>query len=89
MEINASMNVGSVNNPILTGRSLATPPQAAATDSFTSSSALQEASQNTPDTRAEAVARGQALVSDSGYPSGDTIRVLSNFLASRLQGGSN
>jgi hypothetical protein len=54
-------------------------------DSFTSSKALETALKTTPDTRAEAMERGRALLSDSNYPSADTVKKLSEFLASRLQ----
>jgi hypothetical protein len=46
---------------------------------------LNAALKTTSDTRPDAVARGLALVSDANYPSDAEVKVLSGFLASRLQ----
>ncbi len=85
MEIDANMNLGAVNGLPPATRSATGAKPVAESDSFTGSTALETALKTTPDTRAEAVARGRALVSDSNYPSPNDIKKLSGFLASQLQ----
>jgi hypothetical protein len=85
MEIDANLNTGPVNGLTPTPRPSIGPGPAAETDSFTSSAALQNVLKNTTDVRADAVARGRALVSNDGYPSDEQLKTLSGFLADRLQ----
>jgi hypothetical protein len=88
MEIDANMKSGAVNGLPAAKRSAGgTPPTGTETGSFASSSALEGALNSTPDVRADAVARGRALVSKDGYPPEETIKKMSDFLASRLQDG--
>jgi hypothetical protein len=88
MEIDANMKWGSVNGLPANNRPAAAGSQAPGSplESFANSSALEGALNNTPDVRPEAVANGQALANDPGYPSGDTLKQLSGFLANHLQG---
>ena len=84
MEIDTNFNWGAVNNlPPVKNSAPGTKPVAPA-DSFDNSSVLEGALQNTPDIRPEAVASGRALVNNSDYPSDDTVKKLSSFLASQL-----
>jgi hypothetical protein len=90
MEIDANMNRGAVNGlPPATRAATDTQPIAqidsAEIDSFASSNALEGALKNTPDIRAEAVAGGRDLVNSSDYPSDDTVKKLSDFLAGQFQ----
>jgi len=89
MEIDANLNWGPVNNLSPVKRASTEAPPAVESDSFASTNALGEALNNTPDVRAAAVATGKALVSSGNYPSSETVKKLSNFLASRLQAGSD
>lgn len=83
MEINTNMNVGAVNGAIPANRSQAA-SRPAATDPFASSNALEGALQSVPDSRPDAVERAKQLISDPDYPSADTVKQLSNFLADKL-----
>ena len=85
MEIDANMNSGAVNGLVPAARPAIGAGPATETDSFTSSTALDTALKNTSDVRAEAVARGRALVNNDGYPSDEQLKTLSGFLARRLQ----
>lgn len=88
MEIDANIKWPAVSNSLPATKPTAAGPEPdAASDSFASSSALEAALQNTPDLRPEAVSNGLTLAADSGYPSGETIKQLSDFLAARLQNG--
>ena len=88
MEIDANMKSGAASGLPAAARS-ATGTQSPVTesDSFASSSALEAALKNTPDVRPEAVANGRALVKKDGYPPEETLKKLSDFLATRLQSG--
>jgi hypothetical protein len=55
---------------------------------FTTTQALQEALEQTPDVRPEAVARGQALVANDHYPPPETIRRLAVLFAIEFSGSS-
>jgi hypothetical protein len=91
MEIDANLNTGPLNGLVPSARPLAPGAQSiAGTDSFANSTAgLEDALQNTPEIRPEAVARGMQLASQDGYPSDDEIKSLSNFLANKLQSNSD
>jgi hypothetical protein len=87
MEIDANMNLGSVNGPSSAKRvaSVIVPtPQDA---SFASSTALESALKSLPDVRPEAVANAKALIADPSYPSAGTINRMAGFLAGQLQSG--
>jgi hypothetical protein len=86
MEINPNLNLGAISS-LASTRNMATPAgQSGDSDTFISTN-LEGALQNTPDIRPEALAHGLSLAGSSDYPSGDTIKSLSNFLASRLSAG--
>lgn len=57
-------------------------------DSFASTNALESALKSLPDVRTDAVARARQLINDPSYPSAETVKQLSNFLAGKLQSGS-
>jgi len=87
MEIDPNMKWAAVNSlPPAKPTASGVQPDAAS-NSFAASSALEAALKNSPDLRPEAVSNGLTLAGDSGYPSGETIKQLSDFLATRLQGG--
>ena len=50
----------------------------------TTSRRLQAALRDVPDVRADAVARGRALVADPNYPSQEQIKAMAKVLAARL-----
>jgi len=88
MEIDANMtnmNWGAVNGLSPTIRAATGAKPVAGSDFFANSTTLETALKNTPDSRPEAVARGQAAVSNADYPSADMVKQLSAFLASKLQ----
>jgi hypothetical protein len=85
MEIDANMSWGAVNGLPPATRTPTGAKPVAESDSFASSNALEAALKNAPDTRAEALDRGRALVSNSDYPSSDTVKKLSEFLAGQMQ----
>ena len=89
MEIDSNMKWGAVNGlaPATPSAAAAQPP-VAENDSFASSTALEAALDNTPDVRPQAVAEGRALAGDGGYPSSETVKQLSDFLAAHLQSDS-
>lgn len=89
MEIDANLNTGPINGLTPTPRTTVNPGATTETDTFTSSAALQNVLKNTSDVRADAVARGRALVNNDGYPSDEQLKSLSSFLASRLQSGQD
>jgi len=85
MEIDANIKWGAVNGlPAATTSATGAKPPAEAADSFASSSALETALKNTPDIRPEAVTEGRALAANANYPSADTVKQLSDFLAGQL-----
>jgi len=89
MEIDANSKWGAVNGMPAANNSPITGPKpsvAAETDgdTFTNSTALEGNLSNTPDVRSEVVANAKRLVNNSQYPSGDTLKTLSNFLANKL-----
>jgi hypothetical protein len=81
------MSAGAFSGLTPAARSATAPKPVAPPDSFDSSSALEMALNNTSDIRPEALARGLDLVNDSNYPSSDTVKKLSDFLAGQLQSG--
>lgn len=87
MEINANSKVGAVSGPSQTNRSgpINPAPVDSDGDSFDSNNPLLNALNNTPDVRADVVARGRAAVASDGYPPPDVVKKLSNFLANKLQ----
>jgi hypothetical protein len=91
MEIDANMKWGAVNGlpPATPSATGATPAPSVEGDSFASSAALEAALKSAPDIRPEAVAGGRDLVSNANYPSDDTIKQLSDFLATQLQSDSD
>jgi hypothetical protein len=86
MEIDSNMKWGAVSGlPPATNSGAAAPQPPASADPFAKTDALEGALKNTPDVRDDAVANGRALVSDSGYPSDETVKKLSDFLADQFQ----
>ena len=84
MEVNTSLSTGGVGGITPPNRSKPPAKPAAGPESFGSSSALEEALQNLPASRAEAVAQARALLADPNYPSPGTLRQVSNLLAQNL-----
>jgi len=84
MEIDTKINWGAVNSLPPVKNAGTAGKTAAPGDSFASSTDLEGALQNTPDIRPDAVAAGRALVNNTNYPSDETLKKLSNFLASQL-----
>jgi hypothetical protein len=84
MEVNTSYSTGGVGGTTPPNRSTPAAKPAAGPDSFASSSALEEALQNLPASRAEAVAQAKDLIADPNYPSADTLRQVSVLLARNL-----
>jgi hypothetical protein len=90
MEIDANMKWDAVNGlPPATPSATGAKPPAAQGDSFASSTALEAALKNAPDIRPDAVAEGRDLAGSDGYPSADTVKKLSDFLATQLQSDSD
>jgi hypothetical protein len=90
MEIDANMKWGAVNGlPQATSAANGAKQPVAQGDSFASSTALEDALRNAPDIRPDAVAEGRALVSNPNYPSANTVKQLSEFLAGQLQSNSD
>jgi hypothetical protein len=86
MEINTNLPAAGVTN--LTPakqRSPAAAPTADSGASFASTNALNVALKQVPDVRSDAVDRARDLINDPNYPSADTIKKLSSFLAGKLQ----
>lgn len=87
MKIDANIKWGNVNGVSTTNRSAANPQTPVDSgDPFASSAALENSLKSSPDVRADAVARGKALVAKDGYPPDTTVKKLSDFLANKLQG---
>jgi hypothetical protein len=84
MEINTNMNVSGVNGLIPRGRSTAAANTASDTASFTGAAGVDAALESLPESRPDAVELARQLISNPGYPSSDTMKQLSEFLASRL-----
>jgi hypothetical protein len=84
MEIDTKMNWGTVNGLPPVKNSTTVPSPTVPGDSFADSTALVGALQDTPDVRPEAVANGRELINNGNYPSNETVKKLSNFLASQL-----
>jgi hypothetical protein len=86
MEVNTNFSTGGVGG-IYPQKSPATAPTpAAAPDAFANSTALDEALQNLPAARPDAVARARDLIADPGYPSSGTLSQISSLLAGALTG---
>ena len=87
MEIDTKMNWRPVNGlPSVKNSGTGAEP-APLDDSFAKSTALEGALQNTPDVRPAAVANARALVDNANYPSADTVKKLSDFLAGQFSAG--
>ena len=97
MEINTNLSTTGVNGAVASKRSichllfksihrtlLMSMSQLSDRVSLASSSALEQALQNTPASRPEMVARAQSLIADPNYPSGDTLAAMSLQLARSL-----
>jgi len=84
MEINANMNVGGLNGLTPTKQSTPTAKKVSVDDSFAGTNALEGALNSVPDVRPEAVARAKELINDPQYPSADTVKQISTFLAGKL-----
>jgi hypothetical protein len=88
MEINMKINAGGVTAATPAKRSSPQPLAPGDADSFESSNALDGALKSVPDVRPEAVARARILINDPNYPSADTVKQLSGFLAGKLLSGN-
>jgi hypothetical protein len=84
MEINTNLSTTGVNGAVASKRSAPSPNMLSDRVSLASSSALEQALQNTPASRPEMVARAQSLIADPNYPSGDTLAAMSLQLARSL-----
>ncbi len=84
MEINTNLNTGGVSGANPPGRPASPARPAGNGVSFASSEALDKALKSLPDSRQDAVERAKALVNDPSYPSSDTLKKLSQFLAANL-----
>jgi hypothetical protein len=85
MEIDTKMNLGSINGSPLARRSAPAAGPVEEDKPFATSAALEESLKNVPNIRPEAVARAVQMIGDENYPSPDTVRKLSHFLAGNLQ----
>jgi hypothetical protein len=85
MEINTNINSsGGIDGVTRQQRSKVAANAVVPDGSFASSTALEGALKQVPDARPEAIARARELINDPQYPSADTIKKLSNFLAAKL-----
>jgi hypothetical protein len=84
MEVNTNFSAGGVVGTTPPARSTPSAKPAAPPDYFAGSTALNEALDNQPASRPEAVARARNLIADPNYPSSDTLRQVSNLLAESL-----
>lgn len=85
MEVNLNINTGPARQ--VGSRSPAPPARPAApveTVSFRGSAAVNQALQQTPASRPEAVAKAETLVADVKYPPAETIEAIANLLAMKL-----
>jgi hypothetical protein len=82
MEINTNLSTTGVDGSLAEKRPTPTSNMPSDRVSLTNSSALEQALQNTPDSRPDVVARAQSLIADPNYPSSETLSVLSRQLAS-------
>jgi hypothetical protein len=57
---------------------------AAEVDSFAGSTAVNSALRSSPDSRPEAVDRARGLINDPAYPGPETLRKVSQLLASQI-----
>lgn len=88
MEVNSNnLNLGAVGrlSAFRTPAPTTKPIQKDQVD-LTSSAALEKAMHAVPDVRAEAVARGAALIGQVDYPPMETIHKISNLLALNIGG---
>jgi hypothetical protein len=90
MQINSNFSTGGTD-PVQPKTTSATAARKSATDSasFPGASALDQALAAVPNSRPEVVARAKALVADPNYPSGETLKQLSSFLAAKLISGAD
>jgi hypothetical protein len=84
MEIGPNVRTTGVNGAVAAQRSAPSPTMLSDRVSLATSSALEQALQNTPASRPEAVARAQTLIADPNYPSNDTLAAISRHLAGAL-----
>jgi hypothetical protein len=89
MEVNTSYGTSGVGGITPPNRPTPSAQPTGATDSFTSTSALDEALQALPASRPDAVAQAKALIADPNYPSASTMRQVSNLLAENLMSESD
>jgi hypothetical protein len=85
MEVNTNLSTIGVNGPTAAKGSAATPGQTRSNRTDTATlTTLDEAMQNLPGTRSDAVERARGLVSDPQYPSAEVVNRVSNLLAGKL-----
>ena len=84
MEVNTSFSASGVGGITPQKPFAPAAKNAAAPDSFASSSALERAVRNLPASRPAAVARAAALAADPNYPPPATLRQISLLLAENL-----
>jgi hypothetical protein len=88
MEIKLNPGLASVDGTV---RKRPATPQATAagsSSSFSGAQALNQALEATPETRADAVRRAQALVSQTSYPPPELINGIAKLLAAKLTADS-
>ncbi|HXD01242.1 MAG TPA: hypothetical protein VN048_18030 [Verrucomicrobiae bacterium] len=84
------MKINPNTDPVRVGGAQPPKPAASATpavaeaDAFASSTAVNSALRNSPDSRPEAVDRARELINDPSYPGTDTLRKISQFLADQI-----
>jgi hypothetical protein len=81
MEINTNLSINGVDGSIAAKRATPTSNMPSDRVSLTNSSALDQALQNTPDSRPDMVARAQSLIADPNYPSSETLSAVARQLA--------
>lgn len=88
MQINPNLNINRFENTSAAKTGGSNKPQASTQEtssgSFAGASALESALGLVPDVRPEAVARAKQLIADPTYPSAQTLRRASDFLAKKL-----
>jgi hypothetical protein len=88
MEVNTSYGSSGIGGITPPNRPTTSAKPAGATDSFSRTSGLDEALQNQPTSRPDAVAYAKSLIADPSYPSAATMRQVSNLLAEHLTSDS-
>jgi hypothetical protein len=88
MEVNTSYGSSGIGGLTPPNRSTPSAKPTGPTESFTSTSSLDETLQTLPASRPDAVAYAKSLIADPNYPPAGTMKQVSNLLAENLMSES-